>query len=108
MSSASIPIMASPRNAMTIDVEDYFQVQAFAHCIEKSRWEEYPCRVEANVDRLLAQFARAGVVGTFFTLGWVAERYRGMIRRIVAAGHELASHGYAPRSGARAEPRLVS
>jgi polysaccharide deacetylase family protein (PEP-CTERM system associated) len=80
---------------MTIDVEDYFQVQAFAHCIEKSSWDGYSCRVEANVDRLLAQFAQAGVVATFFTLGWVGERYRGMVRRIVATGHELASHGYA-------------
>jgi len=80
---------------MTIDVEDYFQVQAFARCIDRSDWDGYPCRVEANVDRLLMQFAAAGVVGTFFTLGWIAERYPAVVRRIVSAGHELASHGYA-------------
>ncbi len=82
------------RNAMTVDVEDYFQVQAFAHCVERGGWDTRPRRVEANVDRILAQFARAGVHGTFFTLGWVAERHPAMIRRIVDAGHELASHGW--------------
>ena len=81
-------------NAMTVDVEDYFQVQAFAHCVDRSTWDDFPRRVEANVDRILAQFDRAGVLGTFFTLGWVAERHPAMVRRIVAAGHELASHGW--------------
>jgi len=87
---------AEPRrpNAMTVDVEDYFQVQAFATCIDRASWDSIPCRVEANMDRILAQFSRAGVVGTFFTLGWVAERYPHIVRQIVAAGHELASHGY--------------
>lgn len=82
------------RNAMTVDVEDYFQVQAFANVIDRSRWDHIPCRVEGNISRILDQFARAGVRGTFFTLGWIAERYPAMVRRIVAAGHELASHGY--------------
>ena len=82
------------RNAMTVDVEDYFQVQAFAHCIPRDSWPERPLRVEANVDRILARFQEAGVHGTFFTLGWVAERLPGMVRRIVAQGHELASHGW--------------
>jgi polysaccharide deacetylase family protein (PEP-CTERM system associated) len=82
------------RNAMTVDVEDYFQVQAFAHCVDRQDWDGLPRRVEANVDRILAQFARAGVRATFFTLGWVAERHPVMVRRIVAAGHELASHGW--------------
>ena len=82
------------RNAMTVDVEDYFQVQAFAGSIPRAEWEHIPRRVEANTDRILAQFERAGVTATFFTLGWIAERHPGLIRRIVAAGHELASHGY--------------
>lgn len=81
-------------HAMTIDVEDYFQVQAFADHVDRAGWDRIPCRVEANTDTLLDQFARAGVSATFFTLGWVAERHPAMIRRIVAAGHELASHGY--------------
>jgi polysaccharide deacetylase family protein (PEP-CTERM system associated) len=82
------------RNAMTVDVEDYFQVQAFAHRIDRLAWHRFEPRVEANVDRILGQFATAGVAATFFTLGWVAERHPAMVRRIVAAGHELASHGY--------------
>lgn len=82
------------RNAMTVDVEDYFQVQAFASCIDRSAWHGIAPRVEANVDRILEQFATAGVNATFFTLGWIAERHKPMVRRIVAAGHELASHGY--------------
>jgi polysaccharide deacetylase family protein (PEP-CTERM system associated) len=82
------------RNAMTVDVEDYFQVQAFAHCIPRAAWDSFSCRVEHNTDRILQQFDRAGVKATFFTLGWVAERYPAMVRRIVAQGHELASHGW--------------
>ncbi len=82
------------RNAMTVDVEDYFQVQAFAHCVDRGDWDGFESRVEANVDRILAQFGAAGVHATFFTLGWVAERHPAMVRRIVAAGHELASHGW--------------
>lgn len=82
------------RNAMTVDVEDYFQVQAFAHRIDRSTWESFSTRVEANTDRILEQFDRAGVQATFFTLGWVAVRFPALIRRIVNAGHELASHGW--------------
>ena len=85
---------SSMPNAMTVDVEDYFQVQAFAHCVRRSEWEIFPIRVEANVDRILCQFDRAGIHATFFTLGWIAERHPAMVRRIVAAGHELASHGW--------------
>ena len=83
-----------PVNAISVDVEDYFQVQAFAGLVNPADWDTMPCRVEANMDRLLAQFAKAGVHGTFFTLGWVAQRYTQLIRRIVAEGHELASHGH--------------
>jgi polysaccharide deacetylase family protein (PEP-CTERM system associated) len=82
------------RNAMTIDVEDYFHVSAFENHIPKSSWEHLPCRVERNLDVILALMAAHGVHGTFFTLGWIAQRYPETVRRIVAAGHELASHGY--------------
>ncbi|AVR94773.1 XrtA system polysaccharide deacetylase [Pseudoduganella armeniaca] len=82
------------RNAMTIDVEDYFQVSAFAPQIARDSWPLRECRVEANVDRILAILDEGNAKGTFFTLGWIAERYPALVRRIVAAGHELASHGY--------------
>jgi len=85
---------AFPRNALTVDVEDYFQVEAFAGVIDRNRWDELPHRVERNVATILDLFAAHGVKATFFTLGWVAERYPDIIRRIVAEGHELASHGY--------------
>ncbi len=81
-------------NAMTVDVEDWFQVSAFETHIDRDRWESLPCRVEANVERILALFDETGVRATFFTLGWVAERFPELIRRIVAQGHELASHGW--------------
>ncbi|MDY0974412.1 XrtA system polysaccharide deacetylase [Massilia sp. CFBP9012] len=82
------------RNAMTCDVEDYFQVSAFAPYIDRASWPTRECRVEANMERILALYERHGVRATFFTLGWIAERYPAMVRRIVDAGHELASHGY--------------
>lgn len=81
-------------NAMSIDVEDYFQVSAFERTINRDDWDRIPCRVEANVDRIMQLLADRNVRATFFTLGWLAERYPAMIRRIVDAGHELASHGY--------------
>lgn len=82
------------RNAMTIDVEDYFQVSAFAPYIRREEWDRKECRVERNVDRILALLDESGTHATFFTLGWVAERYPALVRRIVDGGHELASHGY--------------
>jgi polysaccharide deacetylase family protein (PEP-CTERM system associated) len=81
-------------NALTIDVEDYFQVSAFAPHISRSSWDSCECRVERNVSRILAMLAEKDTRATFFTLGWIAERYPQLIRRIVDAGHELASHGY--------------
>ena len=81
-------------NAMTVDVEDYFQVEAFTRIVSRDAWDGFPRRVEANTDRILDQFAVAGVCATFFTLGWVAERHPDLVRRIVAGGHELASHGH--------------
>ena len=83
-----------PLNAMTVDVEDYFQVQSFAGCVPRDRWDAFPARVADNTDRVLDQFAAAGIRATFFTLGWVAQRQPALIRRIVAEGHELASHGW--------------
>src|SRR5437899_2493517 len=81
-------------NALTIDVEDYFQVSAFAPYITRSDWDSRECRVERNVERILTMLEVQGAHATFFTLGWIAERYPGLVRRIVASGHELASHGY--------------
>ncbi len=78
----------------TVDVEDYFQVVAFEPVVDRGSWDGYPSRVEANTDRLLGLLAAHGVRGTFFTLGWVAEKHPGIVRRIAAAGHEVASHGY--------------
>lgn len=82
------------KNAMTIDVEDYFQVSAFAPYIARADWERLPCRTPANIERILGFLDEAGVKATFFTLGWIAERYPEVVRAIVAQGHELASHGY--------------
>jgi polysaccharide deacetylase family protein (PEP-CTERM system associated) len=96
---------ASVVNALTIDVEDYFQVSAFASCIRPYDWPDMACRVEGNVDRVLALLADARTYATFFTLGWVAERYPALVRRIAAAGHELASHGFGHR---RANEQLAT
>ena len=82
-------------NALSIDVEDYFQVSALAPHIARSDWERMPCRVERNVDVILGLLADSGGRATFFTLGWIAERYPALVTRIAAAGHEVASHGYA-------------
>ena len=81
-------------NALTIDVEDYFQVSAFAPYIARSDWDRRECRVERNVDRILLMLDRHQTQATFFTLGWIAERYPQLIRRIADQGHEVASHGY--------------
>jgi polysaccharide deacetylase family protein (PEP-CTERM system associated) len=91
--------MPSPvvTNALTVDVEDYYQVSAFERVVARDRWHEYESRVAANTDRLLGIFADAGVRATFFVLGWVAERDPAIVRRIAAAGHEVASHGYGHR-----------
>lgn len=82
-------------NAFSVDVEDYFQVSALAPYIRREDWDSLPCRVEANVERILSLLDEAGHKGTFFTLGWIAQRYPDMVRRIARAGHEIASHGSA-------------
>ncbi len=81
-------------NALTIDVEDYFQVSAFAPYIDRQDWDQRPCRVERNMARILAMLDAGQTKATFFTLGWIAERYPQLVREIVTNGHELASHGF--------------
>ncbi|WP_242096888.1 MULTISPECIES: XrtA system polysaccharide deacetylase [unclassified Sphingomonas] len=81
-------------NGMSVDVEDWFQVGAFERVIDKADWDALAPRVERNTDAVLALFEDAGVKATFFTLGWVAHRYPALVRRIVDAGHEIASHGW--------------
>lgn len=87
--------MVATVNAMSVDIEEYFQVGAFEQTIARADWDAIASRVEANTGQVLDLFADARVHATFFTLGWVAERHPALIRRIVDAGHELASHGYA-------------
>ena len=82
------------RNALSVDVEEWFQVGAFEKVIDKADWDRLETRVERNTDAVLALFGETDVKATFFTLGWVAERYPALIRRIADAGHEVASHGW--------------
>ncbi|MDX3899779.1 MAG: DUF3473 domain-containing protein [Sphingobium sp.] len=82
------------QNALSVDVEDWFQVGAFERTIDRADWDGLTHRIERNTDAVLALFDEASVKGTFFTLGWVAERYPALMRRIAGAGHEVASHGY--------------
>lgn len=82
------------KNAMTVDVEDYFQVSAFENYINKDQWDKIPHRVSQNTHKILDLFAAQNIRATFFTLGWVAERYPDLVQRIVREGHELACHGY--------------
>lgn len=89
--SASIPRLV---NGLSVDVEDWFQVGAFENVIDRRSWDSLSDRVERNVERILELFATCEVQGTFFTLGWVAARHGPLMRRIVEAGHELASHGW--------------
>jgi polysaccharide deacetylase family protein (PEP-CTERM system associated) len=84
-------------NAMTIDVEDYFQVSAFDAVVRREAWADFPSRVVANTEKILAIFSEHRVRATFFVLGWVAERFPSIVASIAAAGHELASHGFMHR-----------
>ena len=92
--TADDPGLFRGHNALTVDVEDYFQVSAFAPHIPRSEWSAWQIRVDRNLVRILDLFDRHGVQATFFTLGWVAERFPELIRDVVSRGHELASHGY--------------
>jgi polysaccharide deacetylase family protein (PEP-CTERM system associated) len=101
---AAEPIRTRIVNALTIDVEDYFQVSAFAPHIAREEWDTIPARVEQNVERVLEMLAEHRAHATFFTLGWVAERCPGLVRKIVDAGHEIASHGYAHHRASELAP----
>jgi len=90
---------------MTVDVEDYFQVSAFENHVCRTTWLDFDRRVESNTDRILELFDEKSVKGTFFTLGWIAERHPEMVRRIVENGHELASHGWDHRRVTSQEPK---
>ena len=97
-SSAPLPFAAQlsgpPRHMLSVDVEDYFHVNAFAGQITSDHWPSFESRVVTNTDRLLDMFAEYQTHATFFMLGWVAERHPGLVRRIVRDGHEIASHSY--------------
>lgn len=84
----------STSHVFTVDVEDYFQVYAFEEVVDRSEWDRFPSRVERNTEIILELLDRYKATGTFFTLGWVADKYPGLIRRIVDSGHEIASHGW--------------
>jgi polysaccharide deacetylase family protein (PEP-CTERM system associated) len=102
-------LLGSPLNAMTVDVEDYFQVEAFFPHIAREEWDRRACRIEGNVDRILQLFSDADTKATFFTLGWIAERYPQIVRRIVDNGHELASHGLAHyRADHQSRPQFLA
>jgi polysaccharide deacetylase family protein (PEP-CTERM system associated) len=84
----------SIEHVFTVDVEDYFQVYAFERVVNRSEWDGYPTRVVRNTEVILELLERHAATGTFFTLGWVAKKHPELIRRIVDAGHEIASHGW--------------
>ncbi|GAB4139630.1 MAG: DUF3473 domain-containing protein [Sphingomonadales bacterium] len=92
-------------NAMSVDVEEYFQVGAFETCIKREDWPRFESRVVANTESILELFAAHDVKATFFCLGWVAERHAGLLRAIVDAGHEVASHGYDHRRVFELDPK---
>lgn len=92
-------------NAMSVDVEDYFQVSAFERYIPRENWETIACRIEGNMERILALFSEHGVRATFFILGWVAKRYPHIVTQVIDEGHEVASHGW---SHVRATEQIAS
>ena len=106
--SAMLMKLPTIANALTIDVEDYFQVSAFAPYIARSSWDQRECRVERNVQRILELLERHQTHATFFTLGWIAERYPQLVRHIVDGGHELASHGYGHERASDLDERAFS
>src|ERR1700674_2637297 len=99
-----VPAAARPINAFTVDVEDYFHVAALSSVVTRDSWATREYRVEANTERLLALLAERRVHGTFFVLGWVAERSPGLVRRIAQAGHEIACHGFSHQLVYRQSP----
>lgn len=97
-------LAAGVANAFTVDVEDYYQVEAFARTVRREDWEAFPSRVVRNTEVLLDMLARHGVRGTFFVLGWVAERHPELVKKIAQAGHEVASHGFSHNMITRQTP----
>ncbi len=100
MDAAAKPLL----NALSFDVEDYFQVAAFDSTIDRETWDAQPSRVDANTRALLDLLAEAGVTATFYVLGWIAERHPDLVRAIAAAGHEVACHGYSHSIVYRQQP----
>jgi polysaccharide deacetylase family protein (PEP-CTERM system associated) len=94
------------RNALTVDVEDYFHVSAFSESINRSDWSNHPLRVERNTHRLLDLFDEHGARATFFVLGWVAKRVNSLVREIASRGHEVACHGYSHQLVYEQSPEL--
>lgn len=107
-SASHAPSHAGIVNAMTVDVEDYFQVSAFEPHIRRADWDRWECRAPARVDRILEMMSTAGVKGTFFILGWLAQRHPGMVRRIAEQGHEVASHGDAHQRAHELTPQAFT
>jgi polysaccharide deacetylase family protein (PEP-CTERM system associated) len=101
----TVPMRAPVEHIFTVDVEEYFQVGAFERVVSPQEWGAYPSRIERTMDALLNLLALRGATGTFFTLGWIAERYPRLVRRIHDAGHEVASHGYWHRRVDTLSPR---
>ena len=95
------------KNVISVDVEDYFHAESFADIVERSQWGMYPSRVENNTMRLLDLFAELKVDATFFVLGWVAERFPGLVREIAAGGHEVACHSYQHHVIYKMEPKGI-
>lgn len=106
MSSTAVraPIAGVLRHVFSVDVEEYFQVGAFERLIESSSWDSIPTRLVKPIDQILDLLARFDARGTFFTLGWIAVRYPEIVRRIAAAGHEIASHGWSHRRATALSP----
>ena len=86
--------LQSPRDVVSVDVEDYFHAEAMTPVVQPSQWDQYSCRVEGNTQRLLDLFASRQIQATFFVVGWVAERFPSLVREIASRGHELACHSY--------------
>ncbi len=97
--------LQSPKDVVSVDVEDYFHAEAMASVVQRSEWDKCACRVEGNTQRLLDLFASHQIQATFFVVGWVAERYPSLVREIAAAGHELACHSYWHRLIYKLDPK---
>jgi polysaccharide deacetylase family protein (PEP-CTERM system associated) len=92
------------KNVVSVDVEDYFHAEVFSGVVDRAKWNSYSSRVEVNTRRLLEMLGKLNVHGTFFVLGWVAERFPGLVREIAAGGHEIACHSYWHRLIYKLEP----